>query len=554
MYTIPSKESSSKSLYNKNNDNHITDNRDRNSNNKNYKGNYDSDDSLLSMGDLISQISTQYGKEKQQQKSSSKGKQRQEIPISLMDSSDDNSDDDDILLSLDQLRDWESDSSMTNSQSTNKNKKNSKKSDKESQFMQKNLTQQEKLEAKRLKELEKEHKRVEKEKEKQLKELEKEQKRIEKEKEKRIQQVNRLKLDRLEIIKEMIVVINDSAFLQSNHGQLLVAALKEKEVQSKLISSTTSPLHKNITLKWQRKTKATWSKSKQQFIPFEDGQERIQDEQYLLIFLQVERFIEIVRENDMDTWIDDIKGSIEESNCDDQHQIFLMIEGLESFYRKKINWQRRKFASRVLGNMNEVANPKNTNTDSNDGNSGSDNQQLPTNSRKRKRNNNKNNMANSLLENGPTRAELEETLTYLQIMKDIRLIISAKEEDSIDWMISLTADLARSIYYNITTADFYKSQAPAKSGVEPKDIWAKMLQEIQLCTPAVSDSIIQEYPTLMSLYKRYKQLDSTEAEYLLADLEVERSVISNRDRTINKSMSKKIHKIFTSDDPTDIIA
>lgn len=47
-----------------------------------------------------------------------------------------------------------------------------------------------------------------------------------------------------------------------------------------------------------------------------------------------------------------------------------------------------------------------------------------------------------------------------------------------------------------------------------------MLQEIQLCTPAVSDSIIQEYPTLMSLYKRYKQLDSTEAEYLLADLEV----------------------------------
>lgn len=275
--------------------------------------------------------------------------------------------------------------------------------------------------------------------------MEKEQKRIEKEKEKRIQQVNRLKLDRLEIIKEMIVVIHDPIFLQSNHGQLLVAALKEKEVQSKLIPSTISPLHKNITLKWQRKAKATWSKSKQQFIPFEDGQERIQDERSLLIFLQVEKFIEIVGGNDLDTWINDIKKSIGESNDHDQHQIFLMIEGLEKFYRKKINWQRRNFASRVLGNMNEVTNPKNTDTDSNNGNSGSDNQQSSTNSKKRKRSN-KNNQTYSLLESGPTRAELEETLTYLQVMKDIRLIISSNEEDSIDWMISLTADLARSIY------------------------------------------------------------------------------------------------------------
>ncbi|CAO3634251.1 unnamed protein product [Cunninghamella blakesleeana] len=505
----------------KSNNNYSIDNNDQ-----------DSDDSLLSMGDLITHISTQPEKA---QKRKSKGKQRQYQTISLIDDNDDNDNDND-LLPLDQLKEWESDSSITEilPKQPNKNKKKEDKINKETRAIQKKLEKQAKdqakLEAKR------------------LKEFEKEQKQLEKEKAKRVQQVNRLKVDRFEVIKEMIVIFHDPIFCSNTHGQLLLAALNENNVQYKLIPSKNN--RNKVTLKWQRKTKAAWDKSKQQFIPFEENEERILNEHAAFLFLQVEEFIEIIQENDIDTWIDDIKSSSineeEEEGDDDSIQLFLMIEGLEAFYKKKTNWQRRKFASRVLENMNDLPS-ENSNTDNEHGDS---TQSSSTTSRKRKRNNNSN---NSLLENSPSRTEIEEKLTYLQVMKDIMLIISTNEEDSVDWMISLTADLARSVYYNITTADFYKSQAPAKTGTESKDIWSKMLQEVQLCTPAVAKSIIEEYPTLMSLHKRYNQLNQTDGEYLLANLEVERSFITNRDRTINKFMSKKIHTIFTSDDPTDFI-
>lgn len=47
-----------------------------------------------------------------------------------------------------------------------------------------------------------------------------------------------------------------------------------------------------------------------------------------------------------------------------------------------------------------------------------------------------------------------------------------------------------------------------------------MLQEIQLCTPAVAKSVMDTYPTLQSLHRAYERKEQTEGELLLANLEV----------------------------------
>jgi hypothetical protein len=60
----------------------------------------------------------------------------------------------------------------------------------------------------------------------------------------------------------------------------------------------------------------------------------------------------------------------------------------------------------------------------------------------------------------------------------------------------------------------------SKSGTDPKDSYHKMLQEIQLCTPAIADSVIGEYPTLQSLHKAYERKSVSAGELLLADLDV----------------------------------
>lgn len=48
-----------------------------------------------------------------------------------------------------------------------------------------------------------------------------------------------------------------------------------------------------------------------------------------------------------------------------------------------------------------------------------------------------------------------------------------------------------------------------------------MLQNIQKCTDAVAKAIVQDYPTVYSLYDAYSKTQSIEeAEMLLADIEV----------------------------------
>lgn len=59
-----------------------------------------------------------------------------------------------------------------------------------------------------------------------------------------------------------------------------------------------------------------------------------------------------------------------------------------------------------------------------------------------------------------------------------------------------------------------------KSGVDPNDTYCKMLQEIQLCTPAIAKSVMNEYPTIQLLHQKYKELDKPTGEMLLSSLEV----------------------------------
>ena len=59
-----------------------------------------------------------------------------------------------------------------------------------------------------------------------------------------------------------------------------------------------------------------------------------------------------------------------------------------------------------------------------------------------------------------------------------------------------------------------------KAGSNPRENYSKMLQEIQLCTPAVAESVMDAYPTLNSLHEAYERRDQAAGEVLLANLEV----------------------------------
>jgi hypothetical protein len=221
----------------------------------------------------------------------------------------------------------------------------------------------------------------------------------------------------------MTVVILDPTFDQSDHGTLLRTVLEEKG--AKVISkSQTTTSTATYTLTWQMECRAEWDDNEKQFIPFANGESRSKDESSVLVFLTAEGFVDIIHRNQVEAWIDTIQHTAKNK------QLFLMIEGLDTFYKKKTALLRRQFASTVLGNM---------------GDRDSSNASDEPNRRPKKRSKSKYTTVD-LIENGPSHDQIADALAYLQVIKDVMLLQTSNEEDSVDWLVCLTTDLAKATY------------------------------------------------------------------------------------------------------------
>ncbi|KAI9254573.1 hypothetical protein BDA99DRAFT_161168 [Phascolomyces articulosus] len=353
----------------------------------------------------------------------------------------------------------------------------------------------------------------------------KEEKKAEKERKKLLEHANRLRVNRNELLSEMILDVRPE-FACSPRGQLLKQVVTEKEAE---FHASDTGLH---TITWRRRCMAQWDEEKGVFLPYPDQKPRIIKESYVLLFMDMPQLCALISSQDMNSQIDRIQ-----SRAGEDAKIILMTEGLETYYKKKNVLVQRDFNKVVLENLSQQQ------EQTSNGSSTPSKKRTTTGSSK------SNDPIVEAARTGPRKVEMEEKLTYLQMMKNIRLVPTVDLADTVDWIVALTADIANAMYKH-RNFKYFKHQGPAKSGVDAADSWSKMLQEIQLCTPAVADAVISKYPNLSSLHRAYQcvGLDDRDKEKLLAELEVERSVISSRDRTVNKHMSKKIYTIFSSTD------
>ncbi|KAI8327207.1 hypothetical protein EDC96DRAFT_105524 [Choanephora cucurbitarum] len=297
-------------------------------------------------------------------------------------------------------------------------------------------------------------------------------------------------------------------FLQSKPGQLLEALLKSKEAH--LRDLTTYETLPNYTIGWRRRCQSEWDQNSQAFMPLETA--KIVKEPVVLIYLDTLTFINHLQADTLDQLV----NSLERPG----RQIMMLIEGLEGYYKKKMLMTRRAFASQVL--------------------------QTTTTATKKK-----SNSINQAISEGPGKEEVEERLNYLQLMRHVMLVTTKDAQDTASWIESLTIDLGLGRYKSKNLNNSFKV---SKCGHDAHDTFFKMLQEVQLCTPAIATSIMSHYPTLQSLHQAYQSTQTiSEAELMLADLEVERSALQTRDRKINRVMSRKMYTIFNSQDPEQII-
>ncbi|KAL9555690.1 hypothetical protein MBANPS3_002251 [Mucor bainieri] len=372
------------------------------------------------------------------------------------------------------------------------------------------------LEEKRQKELVAEEKKRQRAQALEKKQREKELKQLEKERKTLFEKENRIRADRNEILKEIIVDIHPD-FLKTKPGKLLELVLTKKEAEFQDLSLRhPDPFY---TLSWRRKTNSEWDPNSRAFIPLPST--KIVQEPVVLVYVDIPEFTKRIQAKTIDRYIDLI-----EQDCNGR-QILLLIEGLEVYYKKKMLLKRRQFEAEVRDSFNDAGEGSSTST----------------NTSKRK-----NNLAN--LDDGLEPGDVEECLNYLQLVRGVMLVPTKDDEDTASWIESLTTDLALGRYKSKNINDSYRV---SKSGSDPKDIYSKMLQEVQLCTPAIADSISCAYPTLQSLHRAYQRRNPSDGELMLSALEVERSVLRQRDRKINRLMARKIFTLFTSDDPEQIL-
>lgn len=86
---------------------------------------------------------------------------------------------------------------------------------------------------------------------------------------------------------------------------------------------------------------------------------------------------------------------------------------------------------------------------------------------------------------------------------------------------------------------------PCKSTEDLTRLWIAQLQQFAGLTLPIAKAIAAEYPSPCALLDQYASLTQSEGENLLAELYIQR----NLKRQIGQSISKRIHRFMTSEDP-----
>ncbi|CAG8689339.1 36_t:CDS:2, partial [Acaulospora morrowiae] len=156
---------------------------------------------------------------------------------------------------------------------------------------------------------------------------------------------------------------------------------------------------------------------------------------------------------------------------------------------------------------------------------------------------------------GPELERIEDELMWLQLIGKFLIVHTKDVEETAEMIGILSSDIARIPYKNRNgNLDFWVENR-IRTGADCSDTWLRMLQEIQLVTHPVAKGVVKSYPTVKLLYDGYKKCDTREeAENLLADVEISNTGLGQRNRHLNKALSKKIYEIFMGNDPNAIVS
>ncbi|KAI2772107.1 ERCC4 domain-containing protein [Daldinia loculata] len=364
--------------------------------------------------------------------------------------------------------------------------------------------EQEKRKKAEAREAEKERVRVEKENAKQ-------QRAIEKEKEKALAEVNKLKTDRKAAVPEMIVDLPSA--LSVGIKTQIEKLLGGMDVQFEYWHS-----HVSNVVKWRRKVSSKYNEGLGHWEPIPM---RIKAEAHVMVIIEAAEFVKLVlgpEGQDLEAHVLKMKTSFPDST------LIYLIEGLTPWMRKNKNILNRRFASAVRAlDTNNVA-------------------ESTSSSQPRRRNNAQQEYIDEDI--------IEDALLSLQVVHGALIHHTNVQVETAEWVAVFTQHISTIPYRKArdaaTDAGFCMEVGQVRSGEGVKDTYLRMLQEVTRVTAPIALGIAAKYGTVSQLVRGLEENGPLVLENC--------HKCANRDgafsdRVIGPAISKRIYKIFTSQDP-----
>lgn len=356
---------------------------------------------------------------------------------------------------------------------------------------------------------EREAKAAEREEVKAQKKREKEARELERKKEQELALVNKLHTSKKDSVPEMIVDISQHLKDHAT-GQSLLRFLTGLGCE---VNTTWYPPHPADgttwrIVKWRRKAKAEWDESRGLFIPLPEL--KVTDGEHVLIYLTAQEFLQASKRG-LAEHIALLRGF---SPLDPaQVKPIYVVEGMEALIRRNKNNRNRAYQNRVRAVLGE------------DGSVPAD--------------------AEVLDEDAVQDAMLE-----AQVVHGCLVHHTATGIESAEWISRFTGDISTIPYRNSRTSTdvrFCADIGQVRVGVGKKDIYLRMLEQINRITPSVAASIESVYPDVQTLVAAFKD----QGEDALAEIP-NQMARNGLERNLGPSISRRVYAIFMDADPESI--
>jgi crossover junction endonuclease EME1 len=398
---------------------------------------------------------------------------------------------------------------------------------------------------------------LEKEAEKEQRRLSKEQKAQEKQKAADIAEVNKSKTNKKDSVKEMILDM-PRGLEKTSIGNQVEAYLENLEVQFTYYdeeidlsrSDSVRSEYVGNVIRWRRKIGGVYDPELDQFQPL--AQKRIEKEKHILVHLTGTEFAALVARRPDNIDVAHISEAAMKANLDAHvHAIkrehkdcipIYLIEGLHALLRKNKNAKNRDYQA--------AARSANIGISTNDIAAASSSQPKPS---KRKQPPTTAPEVSFL-----TQALTSNLLLHLQLAHSPAILLHqvSTPSQSAHWITVFTTHLSIRPYkqlrahFNEANAGFCMDNGQVQTGLDASDTYLRMLQELPRVTPSMAHGIRDEgWASVRELVAGFRK----EGRLILEDV---RKAVNRdggvSDRRVGPSVSKRLYRLFFSDDPQEL--